>query len=186
RGGRAELGEAEFFAALLLLFASALCTELIGVHALFGAFLAGTVVPRDPALRRALRERLEGVSAHLLVPLFFAFTGLRTRLDGLGSDALTAFLLIMSAAVVGKVAGSALAARGTGMGWQDSLSLGALMNTRGLMELVVLNVGYDMGILSGPIFALLVLMALLTTLMTGPALDLLAGAEPLAAAVEPG
>ena len=162
------------FALILFALASALATDLIGIHALFGAFLAGVAAPRDAALRRAVRDRLEYFASTLLVPLFFAFTGLRTRLGLLNSaSAWSTFALVMGAAVLGKFGGSAAAARATGMPWRQSLALGALMNTRGLMELVVLNVGYDLGILSGELFAAMVLMALSTTLMTGPALSLI-------------
>jgi Kef-type K+ transport system membrane component KefB len=109
-----------------------------------------------------------------LLPLFFAFTGLRTHLGLLDSAQGWLFCTgIIGVAVAGKFGGSTLVARWTGMSWHDALSLGALMNTRGLMELIVLNIGYDLGILSAPIFAMMVLMALVTTLMTGPVLALL-------------
>ncbi len=154
-------------------FASALATEMIGIHALFGAFLAGVCMPPNSALRRFLRERLETFSSVLLLPLFFAFTGLRTEI-GLLNDVPSwlACLGIIAVAIVGKLGGSMVAARFTGMSWSDSFGLGALMNTRGLVELIVLNIGYDLGILSPRIFAMLVLMALVTTFMTGPLLHL--------------
>lgn len=160
-------------AALLLLFASALATEIIGIHALFGAFLAGVVMPRDSGFRRYLADRLERFSSVFLLPLFFAFTGLRTRI-GLLSDAeswLTCIAIIL-VATAGKLGGGMLAARLTRMSWPDSFALGALLNTRGLMELIALNVGYELGILSPRIFAMMVLMALATTLATGPLLAL--------------
>lgn len=154
-------------------FASALATEMIGIHALFGAFLAGVCMPPNSALRRFLRERLETFSGVLLVPLFFAFTGLRTEI-GLLNDwpSWLACAGIIAVAIAGKLGGSMVAARFTGMSWGDSFSLGALMNTRGLVELIVLNLGYDLKILSPRIFAMLVLMALVTTFMTGPLLHL--------------
>jgi Kef-type K+ transport system membrane component KefB len=152
-------------------FAAALCTELIGIHALFGAFLAGVCLPADTGLRRYLRERLEPFSSLLLLPLFFAFTGLRTQVGLL--DNWQSWLVcagIIGVAIAGKLGGSMVAARWTGIGWGDSFALGVLMNARGLVELIVLNVGYDLGILSAPIFAMLVLMALVTTFMTAPLL----------------
>ncbi|HEV2856353.1 MAG TPA: cation:proton antiporter [Thermoanaerobaculia bacterium] len=155
------------------IFASALVTEMIGIHALFGAFLAGVCMPPNHALRQFLRERLETFGSVLLLPLFFAFTGLRTEI-GLLNDwpSWLACGGIIAVAIVGKLGGSMTAARFTGMSWGDSFALGALMNTRGLVELIVLNLGYDLNILSPRIFAMLVLMALVTTFMTGPLLHL--------------
>ncbi|MEA2605127.1 MAG: hypothetical protein QOF89_6119 [Acidobacteriota bacterium] len=154
-------------------FAAAFFTEMIGIHALFGAFLAGVCMPPDAGLRQYLRERLETFSSVLLLPLFFAFTGLRTQI-GLLDDwrSWLVCLGIVVVAITGKLGGSMAAARWTGMSWGDSFSLGALMNTRGLVELIVLNLGYDLGILPPRIFAMLVLMALITTFMTGPLLQL--------------
>jgi Kef-type K+ transport system membrane component KefB len=148
---------------------SALSTELIGIHALFGAFLAGIVMPAAGGFRDKLVVRVENLSAVLLLPVFFAFTGLRTQIGLLNSvqDWLIC-LLIIAVATAGKLGGSALAARLTGMKWRESLQLGALMNTRGLMELIALNIGFEMGILSQRIFTMLVIMALVTTVMTGP------------------
>jgi Kef-type K+ transport system membrane component KefB len=162
------------WAALILAFALAasLGTEIIGVHSLFGAFLAGAIIPPGK-LRSFCKERFESIASGLLVPLFFVFTGLRTQINLLNSA--TAWLIagaVIIAAVVGKLGGSMLAARWSGLGWRDSFALGALMNTRGLMELIVLNIGYDLGILSSQIFAILVLMAITTTLMTAPLLSM--------------
>ncbi len=152
---------------------SALVTELIGIHALFGAFLAGVVMPSVGSFRRLLRERFETVSAVFLLPLFFAFTGLRTQIGLLDKvSTWMVCLLIVFVATLGKLGGTVAASRLTGLSWRDALTLGALMNTRGLMELVALNVGYELGILSPEIFAMMVLMALLTTAMTGPLLTL--------------
>ncbi len=158
---------------LVFAFAAALFTETIGIHALFGAFLAGVTMPNDPALRTFLKERLETFSSAFLLPLFFAFTGLRTEI-GLLDDARSWLIAvgIIAVAILGKLGGSMAAARWTGMSWVDSFSLGALMNTRGLVELIALNIGYDLGILTPRIFAMLVLMALVTTFMTGPLLSL--------------
>ncbi|MGH8528473.1 MAG: cation:proton antiporter [Nevskiales bacterium] len=162
-------GRGLFTALLVLVFGSAWCAEVIGVHAIFGAFLAGVILPAQPALRAVMRERLEAFSSTFLMPLFFAVTGLRTQFDFLGG--LTDWLIcagIIAAAMLGKFGGGMLAARAAGMGWREASAIGSLMNTRGLMELVVLNIGYDLGVLSPRIFAMLVLMALVTTFMTGP------------------
>jgi len=154
---------------------SALSSEIIGIHALFGAFLAGIVMPEMGGFREKLVLRVESLTAVLLLPLFFAFTGLRTQISLLNSaQDWVICLVIIAVATVGKLGGSAVAARLTGMKWRESLQLGALMNTRGLMELIALNIGYDMGILSQRIFTMLVIMALVTTIMTGPLLVLFA------------
>ena len=159
--------------AFLVLLFSAFVAETIGIHALFGAFLAGVIIPAEVNVQKLLTDKLEDVSVLLLLPIFFAFTGLRTQIGLLGQGHLWAtFGLIMLVAVGGKLGGSAITARMMGQSWTDSLAIGALMNTRGLMELIVLNIGYDLGILSPEIFAMLVLMALCTTFMTGPLLDL--------------
>ena len=160
-----------FFLTLIL---SSYATEIIGIHALFGAFLAGTIMPENMKFRAVLIEKIEDIALVLLLPLFFVFTGLRTEI-GLINDFFQWKItgLIILVAVTGKFAGSALAARFVGQNWRDSLSIGALMNTRGLMELIVLNIGYDLGVLSPQIFAMMVIMALMTTFMTGPALSLI-------------
>ena len=157
---------------LVFVFASALTTDLLGIHALFGAFLAGVIMHPQGEFRESLRIRLEHFSSVFLLPLFFAFTGLRTQIGLLGDPGGWGLCLgLILVATVGKLGGAMLAARMTGVGWLDSFSLGALMNTRGLIELIALNVGYDLGILSPRIFAMLVLMALVTTAMTGPLLS---------------
>jgi len=151
--------------------ACALITETIGIHALFGAFIAGVVMPSSIDFRLFLKDKLESFSSAALLPLFFAFTGLRTQV-GLLNDwqswALCGVIILV--AIAGKLGGSMLMSRWTGMPWSQSFAIGVLMNTRGLVELVVLNIGYDLGILSGRIFAMMVLMALVTTFMTGPLL----------------
>lgn len=158
----------------LTLIMSSYATEMIGIHALFGAFMAGTIMPDNMKFRNILIEKIEDVALVLLLPLFFVFTGLRTEIGLLNDVFLWKITgLIILVAVTGKFIGSALAARFVGQNWRDSLSIGALMNTRGLMELVVLNIGYDLGVLSPKIFAMMVIMALVTTFMTGPALDLI-------------
>ncbi len=174
--GMAPLTRPRMALTLLVLLASALATEAIGIHALFGAFLAGVIMPPAVELRRQLRERLESLSSVFLLPIFFAFTGLRTQI-GLLND-LSSWLVciaIVLTAIAGKLVGSMLAARWTGSTWRDAFVLGTLMNTRGLMELIALNVGYDLGILSPRMFTMLVVMALVTTAMTGPLLDAVSG-----------
>jgi Kef-type K+ transport system membrane component KefB len=159
---------------LCTLIISSYLTEVIGLHALFGAFMAGTIMPQNVRFKNLLIEKIEDVAVILLLPLFFVFTGLRTQI-GLINDfhllGITALIIII--AVAGKFIGSAFAARLVGQNWKNSLSIGALMNTRGLMELVVLNIGYDLGILSPEIFSMMVIMALVTTFMTGPSLNLI-------------
>ena len=159
---------------LLTLIISSYMTEVIGIHALFGAFMTGAIMPDITKFRNIFIEKVEDVAVILLLPLFFVFTGLRTEI-GLINDAylwkVTAGIILV--AVVGKFLGSALAARFIGQNWRDSLTIGALMNTRGLMELVVLNIGYELGVLSPKIFTMMVIMALVTTFMTGPALDII-------------
>jgi Kef-type K+ transport system membrane component KefB len=158
----------------VMLIGSAYCTEVIGIHALFGAFMAGVIMPDNMNFRNIFIEKVEDVSMVLLLPLFFVFTGLRTQIGLINDPYLWQITgWIIAAAVVGKFVGSALAARFVQQSWRDSLIIGSLMNTRGLMELVVLNIGYDIGVLSPEIFAMMVIMALTTTCMTGPALDLI-------------
>ncbi|GEC78592.1 cation/H(+) antiporter [Flavobacterium aquatile] len=159
---------------LLTLIISSYLSEVIGIHALFGAFLTGAIMPDITKIRNIIIEKVEDIALILLLPLFFVFTGLRTQI-GLINDPylwkITGFIILV--AVVGKFFGSALAAKFVGQNWRDSLTIGALMNTRGLMELVVLNIGYDLGVLSSEIFTMMVIMALVTTFMTGPAIDLI-------------
>jgi len=158
----------------LTLIISSYATEMIGIHALFGAFMAGTIMPDNVKFRNILIEKIEDVALVLLLPLFFVYTGLRTEIGLLNDPFLWKITgLIILVAVTGKFIGSALAAKFVGQNWRDSLSIGALMNTRGLMELVVLNIGYDLGVLNPQIFTMMVIMALVTTFMTGPALDLI-------------
>ena len=155
-----------------ILLLSSYLTEVIGIHALFGAFLAGVIIPANPQFRQVLIEKIEDISLVLLLPLFFVIVGLRTQIGLLNQFHLWVICFaIIGIAVFGKFVGSALAAKFVGLSWKDSFIIGTLMNTRGLMELVVLNIGYDLGILSKEIFAMMVLMALMTTFMTGPLLD---------------
>lgn len=156
--------------ALVGVLLCAMATEWIGVHAMFGAFIFGLVFPRGNAVERWLHENTGGLTTALLLPLFFAFSGLRTDIGLLAADA-TLWLWcggILLVAVLGKLGGAALAARSVGEGWNRSLQIGTLMNCRGLTELVVLNVGLDLGVLSPTMFTILVLMALISTAMTAP------------------
>jgi Kef-type K+ transport system membrane component KefB len=156
------------------LLTSALITEAIGIHAIFGAFLLGVIVPHDSRIARQLRVQLEGLVLVLLLPAFFAFTGLRTQMGLLrGAGAWLVCGGIILVASLGKFGGSSVAARLSGLPWRDAASIGVLMNTRGLVELIVLNIGLDLRVLSPPLFAMLVVMALATTMATTPALALL-------------
>jgi Kef-type K+ transport system membrane component KefB len=169
---RGQLTQDMLTLVLLLALASALITEWLGLHALFGAFLAGIVLPKDQAFVEALTAKLTDLTVVLFLPLFFAFTGLRTTFELVSGGTLWLYGgLVILVAVVGKVGGSTLAARFTGMDWRRAGTVGVLMNTRGLMELVILNVGLDLGLLSPPLFAIMVLMAVVTTLMTSPLLE---------------
>ncbi|HUP92300.1 MAG TPA: cation:proton antiporter, partial [Solimonas sp.] len=156
------------FVAVLL---SALATEAIGIHALFGAFLLGVLVPHDSRLAQDLNRQLHTVVTVLLLPAFFAYTGMRTRIDLVDGAAQWALcLLIVVIATAGKFGGTLAAARLVGLGWRPAAALGALMNTRGLMELIVLNIGLELGVISPALFAMLVIMALVTTGITAPLL----------------
>lgn len=160
------------FVFLILVISSAL-TEVIGIHALFGAFMAGLVMPSNFGFRKVMMEKVEDVALVFFLPLFFAFTGLRTEIGLINSPELWfVCLLLVTVAIAGKLGGCTIAARLVGESWKDSLTVGALMNTRGLMELVALNIGYEMGILPPSIFVILVIMALVTTFMTTPLLHL--------------
>ena len=158
----------------IFVFASALFTEAIGIHALFGAFLAGIVMQNDSVLRHHIKQSIEVFTSAFLLPLFFAYTGLRTQLGLITTwQSWLICIGIILVAITGKLGGSTFAARWTGMSWHDALSIGTLMNTRGLMELIALNIGYDLGILPPQIFTMMVLMAISTTFMTGPLLSIL-------------
>jgi Kef-type K+ transport system membrane component KefB len=161
-------------AAFLTLLISAWGTEAIGIHALFGAFMAGVMMPPKVEFRRILTEKIEDITLIVLLPLFFVQTGLKTDFRIIfQADMIVVTLVICAVAVIGKFVGTALAAKYLGENWKESLTLGALMNTRGLMELVVLDLGYQMGILDIQVFSALVFMALATTIMTGPAVTLI-------------
>jgi Kef-type K+ transport system membrane component KefB len=156
---------------LLMLLLSAGITELIGIHALFGAFLFGVCLPRHGGLAEAMVGKLESTAVLLLMPLFFAYSGLRTELGLLsGGEQWLLALVVIALATLGKFGGSAVAARVTGLNWRESSAIGVLMNTRGLMELVVLNVGMDLGVITPTVFTIMVIMALVTTFATTPIL----------------
>ena len=158
---------------LLILIISSTLTEIIGIHALFGAFMAGVVMPPSIGFRKVMMEKVEDIALVFFLPLFFAFTGLRTEIGLINSPALWGVcLLLITVAVAGKLGGCAVAARLVGESWKDSFTIGTLMNTRGLMELVALNIGYEMGVLPPSIFVILVIMAFVTTFMTTPLLHL--------------
>lgn len=158
---------------LLVLIISSTLTEVLGIHALFGAFMAGVVMPPSQGFRKVMMEKVEDIALVFFLPLFFAFTGLRTEIGLINSPELWCVcLMLILVAVVGKLGGCAVASRLVGESWQNSLTIGTLMNTRGLMELVALNIGYEMGVLPPSIFVILVIMALVTTFMTTPLLHL--------------
>ena len=158
----------------LVLFASAFLTESIGIHAIFGAFIAGLIMPDTMGFKETPSRRIEDISTTILLPVFFAVTGLRMQIGLLNESFLwLVFGLVVLVAITGKIGGGAVSARITGHTWSDSLSIGVLMNTRGLMEIIVLSIGYDLGILSATLFTILVLMAITTTIMSGPLLDLI-------------
>jgi Kef-type K+ transport system membrane component KefB len=171
RSGAPDQGMMAPIAIALLL--SSLATEFIGIHTLFGAFLLGALIPHDSALARTLTHKLEEFVVVMLLPAFFAFTGLRTQIGLIHGGQWLLCGLIILVACAGKFGGSAIAARLTGMSWRDSAALGILMNTRGLMELIVLNIGLDLGVISPTLFAMLVIMAVVTTFATTPILDAL-------------
>ncbi len=158
----------------LVVLASALATEAIGIHALFGAFLVGVIIPHDSVIATEIRRRLSDIVSVLLLPVFFAYAGMRTQIGLL--ESVEEWLIcgvIVAVACLGKLGGSAVAARFAGMSWRGAAALGILMNTRGLMQLIVLNVGLDLGVLSPKLFAMLVIMAVVTTLLTSPVLQYL-------------
>ncbi|HVC18935.1 MAG TPA: cation:proton antiporter [Vicinamibacterales bacterium] len=172
---------------LLLLVASAVTTEWLGIHLLFGAFFFGAMLPKSRPFVEALVGRIEALATVLLLPIFFAFTGLRTSIGLIhGSAMWVFFLLVVFVAMAGKLAGATVAGRVSGLSWSEASVVGALMNTRGLMELILLNIGLDLGVISPALFSMLVLMAIVTTFMATPLIGwiapagLSAGRTPLA------
>jgi len=168
--------------------AMAAATEWLGLHPVFGAFLFGACLPRDDRLLDTLVERLEHVAVLLLMPVFFALAGLNTTPSAFTSAGLPYMLLILAAAVAGKVLGGGGGARIAGFDWRGAFAVGSLMNARGLMELIVMKVGLDAGVIGYEIFTMLMVMAIVTTLMTSPLLSLFtrpAAREVAAAAKNP-
>jgi Kef-type K+ transport system membrane component KefB len=167
----AKPGNGSLAIAMIGCLLSAAATQWIGIHALFGAFLMGALIPHDSALARTLDRRLNEVVGVVFLPAFFAWAGLRTQINLVqGLDQWLLAGLIIVAATFGKFGGVAAAARISGFNWRESAILGALMNTRGLMELIVLNIGLDLGVISPAVYSMLVLMAVVTTLATAPAI----------------
>ena len=179
-GNRGRLTQGVLAAIFVALLLSASATELIGIHAVFGAFALGALIPHDSGMARELTDRLEDIVIVLLLPAFFAYTGLRTQIGLVsGWEQWMICALIILVASAGKFGGSVIAARITGLKWRDSAALGVLMNTRGLMELIVLNIGLEMKVISPTLFAMLVIMALVTTFATTPILHLITrGQQP--------
>jgi Kef-type K+ transport system membrane component KefB len=166
-----ELSPAAVSGTFLAVLLAALATEIIGIHAVFGAFLLGAVIPHDSRIASEFSVKLKDLVTVLLLPAFFAYTGLRTQISLVsGWDSWMWCGVIILAATVGKFGGTLIAARVTGLGWRESAALGILMNTRGLMELIVLNIGLDLGVISPTLFAMMVIMALVTTGITAPVL----------------
>ena len=173
-GSKDNIGKPVVAIFFLILILASYCTEVIGIHALFGAFMTGVIMPDVSKFRSIFIEKVEDVSVILLLPLFFVFTGLKTEVGLLNDPYLWQVTgAIIFVAVVGKFFGSALAAKFVGQNWRDSLTIGALMNTRGLMELIVLNIGLELKVLTPEVFTMMVIMALVTTFMTGPALNII-------------
>ncbi|HVI48215.1 MAG TPA: cation:proton antiporter, partial [Chitinophaga sp.] len=169
-----------FLFPLVLMLLSSLTSELIGIHHLFGAFLAGLIIPDTGDVKQGIIVRLEDVSKTLLLPVFFVLSGMKTQIGLLHSlHDWSIFLVLLFAAILGKLIGCMLAARFTSLSWKQSFAAGTLMNARGLMELIVLNIGYSLGIISGEIFTMMVLIACTTTIMTSTLLDLLPGGRDL-------
>jgi Kef-type K+ transport system membrane component KefB len=178
---RKEVSQTATAVVVVGLLLSALATEAAGIHAIFGAFLLGAIIPHDSLLARDLTRKLEDLVVILFLPAYFAFTGMRTQIGLVhGVDQWLLCGVILAAASLGKFGGSFVAGRITGLGNRDAASLAILMNTRGLMELIVLNLGLDLHILSPTLFAMLVLMAIITTFATTPILHLFTrgAAEP--------
>jgi Kef-type K+ transport system membrane component KefB/nucleotide-binding universal stress UspA family protein len=156
---------------LLLVLLSTLATQAVGAHAIFGAFLLGAIMPHHAPFVRDLADKIEDFAVVFFLPIYFAYTGLRTEIGRLDTPELAAYaVLFTTLAIAGKWGGTALAARALRFSWREAGALGALMNTRGLMELVLLNIGLDLGLISPALFAIMVVMAVVTTVMTAPAL----------------
>ena len=168
----ARIGEQSVALVLVAVLLSAVATEFIGIHALFGAFLIGTIIPHDSKVSGYVTDRIADIVRVMLLPAFFAFTGMRTQIGLMESSADWAWCgVIIAVATAGKFGGTAMAARLCGTAWRESAALGILMNTRGLVELIVLNIGLDLGVITPRLFTMLVIMAITTTMMTAPVLS---------------
>jgi Kef-type K+ transport system membrane component KefB len=166
-----RIGEQTLALVLVGVLLSAVATEFIGIHAIFGAFLIGAIIPHHSRVSVQAHQRLADIVRVMFLPAFFAFTGLRTEIGLLqGVDDWVLCGVIIVVATVGKFGGTTVAARVMGLDWRDSAALGILMNTRGLVELIVLNIGLDLGVITPRLFTMLVIMALVTTMMTSPIL----------------
>lgn len=174
QGTGAEPSEMVLAALLIGLFACAMVAEWLHLHAIFGAFLFGICLPRDDRLLHALEARITPLAVIVLLPVFFALAGLGTSTEAFAGAGLGAMALVLAAAMLGKIAGGAAGARMAGYDWRDSLATGSLMNARGLMELIVIKIGLDAGLIGPALFTMLLIMALLTTAATGPLLSLMA------------
>lgn len=168
---RGALTENNLALMIVAAMASALITEWLGIHLLFGAFFLGAIMPKNPEFVQTIVQRMESVTVVVLLPLFFAYSGLRTSVGMVRGTLWIYTGLVIFVAIAGKFGGSMFAARMAGVGWRDAASLGILMNTRGLMELIALNIGLDIGVISPAVFTIMVLMALVTTFMTSPLLE---------------
>ncbi|WP_051814762.1 cation:proton antiporter [Streptomyces iakyrus] len=165
-----HFGFDQMYIVIAIVLLSGLFTDYIGIYSVFGGFIAGLAMPRNPAFREALHSRMMDIVCVLLLPIFFAFSGLNTELGGIAGWAMIGpFLLILAAGFVGKYAGCALAMRGVGFSWRESWAVGGLMNARGLMILIFINIGLAQGMITKDVFSMLVLVAVITT----------AGAMPL-------
>jgi Kef-type K+ transport system membrane component KefB len=180
RLGGVKLTETALAAVLVLVLASAATTELLGIHALFGAFLVGAILPREAPLIENLLAHVRGLTSVIFLPLFFAVTGLRTNIGLLTTPVLwLCCALVLVVAIAGKLGGAALSAIAVGFSWPEATAIGVLMNTRGLMEMVVLNIGRDIGVVSPSLFTMGVIMALVTTAMTTPLLQMIPRIVPV-------
>lgn len=159
---------------IAIVLLSSILTEALGIHALFGAFIAGLIISDKSFNKSDLIKKIHDISVILFLPIFFALSGLRTSIGLLNNSYLWfIFIIILILAILGKLVSSAMAAKISGLSWRESLSIGVLMNTRGLIELIILNIGYDLGIIQPTLFTILVLMAIVTTFMTGPLLEII-------------
>jgi Kef-type K+ transport system membrane component KefB len=156
---------------IIVMFLCAIATSYIGIFAIFGAFILGATLSDQEALRHAVAERLRDFVTAFFLPIFFTYTGLRTDIGSVGGSTMWLFAAgVTAAAVIGKFGGCALAARFSGFKARESACIGVMMNTRALMELIVINVGYELGVIPASVFCMLVIMALVTTIMTAPIL----------------